>query len=127
ELSERIVDFVKLDVGAPEHEVLAATIATMREKDAETDRERVAALFGDYRASGLACIGLEPTRRALERGQVDELLIADGSVGERFTEELVKQARQTAAKVRFIEDRALLDPVGGVGAFLRYVLEGSAR
>jgi peptide subunit release factor 1 (eRF1) len=33
---------------------------------------------------------------------------------------LVTKARQTAAKVTFIEDSAALESVGGVGAFLRW-------
>jgi peptide subunit release factor 1 (eRF1) len=33
---------------------------------------------------------------------------------------LVTRARRTGARVTFIEDPALLAPVGGVGALLRY-------
>jgi peptide subunit release factor 1 (eRF1) len=33
---------------------------------------------------------------------------------------LVTKAKQTSAIVTFIEDPALLKPVGGVGAFLRW-------
>jgi peptide subunit release factor 1 (eRF1) len=33
---------------------------------------------------------------------------------------LVTKAKQTSAVVSFIEDAALLEPVGGVGAFLRW-------
>jgi hypothetical protein len=35
-------------------------------------------------------------------------------------DELVTKAAQTSASVSFIQDAALLEPVGGVGAFLRY-------
>lgn len=148
DIADRIVDVITLDAHAPEREVLDATIATMRVRDAETDRERVDALLGAYRANGLGCIGVDDTRAALDRGQVDELVIAttaealdptaglpDGAAGqpargasgampgtpeERVANELVVKARQTAAKIRFIEDAALLAGVGGVGAFLRY-------
>ena len=75
ELEEKIVDIVKLDVRAPEHEILAATRAMMEEKDADTDRERVDALLDAYRANGLAVVGVEDVRAALEIGQVDELVI----------------------------------------------------
>jgi hypothetical protein len=76
DVSDRIVDVIKLDAHAPEREILDATIAAMRVKDAETDRERVEALLGAYRSNGLGCAGVEDTRLALERGQVDELFIA---------------------------------------------------
>jgi peptide subunit release factor 1 (eRF1) len=72
-------------------------------------------------------------------GQVDELVItavpevlakdkgaaknpAELSQGESTADELVVLARNTSAKIRFIEDKALLEPVGGVGAFLRFKL-----
>jgi len=142
EVAERVVDTVKLDIRAPEHEVLETTRATMQEKDAQTDRERVDALIGAYRGSGLAVVGVDDTRAALELGQVDELLVtgtpaaivvaeqmekrsaADGerTPGERAADELIAKARQTAARVRIIQDAALLSPVGGVGAFLRFRL-----
>jgi peptide chain release factor subunit 1 len=141
EVLDRIVDEVKLAVQAPPHDVLQATLAALRQKDAETDRERVDAMVGAYRANGLACVGTKATRRALELGQVDELLItavpealtvdkAGASAenpGERtpqesVADELVHQARNTSAKVRFIEDPALLASFGGVGAFLRFAL-----
>ena len=106
----------------------------------ETDRERVAALLDAYRAGGLATLGVERVTRALELGQVDELVItaqpaalqgparsaapgapaAERSPAERTADDLVTRARQTGASLRFIEDPALLEPFGGVGASLRF-------
>jgi peptide chain release factor subunit 1 len=140
ELAARVVDVLKLDIRAPEREVLEATLDTMREKDAETDRGRVDALLDAYRANGLAVVGVEETTRALSLGQVDELLLtsvpraidaghATGAAGvtepspeEQAADALIVGARQTGAALRFIEDAALLAPVGGVGAFLRFKL-----
>jgi peptide chain release factor subunit 1 len=143
DLAARVVDVLKLDIRAPEHQVLETTLAVMQEKDAETDRERVDALLGAYRSGGLGAVGVESTRLALEMGQVDELVITalpetiDAGAGaesrpaadvaertpeERAADELLVKARQTAAKIRFIEDPSLLEAVGGVGAFLRFKL-----
>jgi peptide chain release factor subunit 1 len=144
EIADRIVDVVKLDVRAPERDVLESTIAALRQKDAETDRERVDALLDAYRANGLGCVGVDAVRKAFELGQVDELLItavakglkadaaraagdaggsnAERSPQERLADELIVQARNTSAKLRFIEDPALLGPFGGVGAFLRFTI-----
>ena len=150
DVSSRIVDVLKLGAHAPERDILDATVAAMRVRDAETDRERVEALLGAYRANGLGCVGVEETRLALERGQVDELVLTtvpealdtdagltggdtspaeqlsagapEGTPEERVANELVVSARQTSAKIRFIEDAALLAGVGGVGAFLRFKL-----
>jgi peptide chain release factor subunit 1 len=138
DIAERIVDVVKLDVRAPERQVLEASIAVLKDQDAESDRERVEAVIGAYRAGGLGVVGVEAVRKALELGQVDELLItarpdtlkapnADAEVSaaertpeERTADDLIVKARQTAATVRFIEDPALLAGVEGVAAALRF-------
>ena len=59
-------------------------------------------LLGAYRANGLAVVGIEATRKALEMGQVDELVIAAPPPDERAGDELVAKARQTAARIRFV-------------------------
>jgi peptide subunit release factor 1 (eRF1) len=151
EIADRVVETESLDIRTPLHEILASTLAALREQDAATDRERVDALIGAYRANGLACAGIEAVKRAFELGQVDELVIAaspqmlsdtpapggraaqraqaaDGGAQperteqERAADELIVQARNTSAKIRFIEDSSLLAPIGGVGAFLRFKL-----
>jgi peptide chain release factor subunit 1 len=177
QLSDMIVDVVRLDIDTPERQVLESTLAALRERDARTDHEAVERLFDAVRGSGLGVVGAEETLAALERGQVDELLIAatpdvltnvetlvaaggetpvatgnlaDGlaaveaaaaeadAAGERTADQepepvpatekaadrLVTLARQTGASIRFIENPALLAEVGGVGALLRYRLQG---
>ena len=122
DIAERIVDMVKIDTHAGQRHILEATIAALRQKDAETDRERVEALIGAYRANGLATVGVENTMKAFELGQVDELVIAAKpmNLDEQAAAGLIAKARQTSAKIRFIEETALLATVGGVGAFLRF-------
>ena len=44
----------------------------------------------------------------------------EGTSEERVANELIVKARHTSAKIRFIEETALLAAVGGVGAFLRF-------
>jgi peptide subunit release factor 1 (eRF1) len=88
-------------------------------------------------------VGLAGVRAALERGQVDRLLVpafpstsaaAQQSSGvdsagtkeqrsrldEAVVEELVTLAHRTDASVTFIENADLLEPAKGVGATLRY-------
>jgi peptide chain release factor subunit 1 len=124
-LSTKLVDILRLDIRSPEHEVLAATLEALRRKDEATDEAVVRDLIGDYRAGGLALLGLDPVRQALERGQVDTLVIAaePGRVpgADDAANDLVTLARQTSATVRFIEDPQLLADVDGVGASLRYL------
>lgn len=160
-LEERILDIVRMDQRTPAHEVLAATLDVLRQKDAESDEEVVAMLLGEYRRGGLAVVGIDATLWALRQGQVDTLVLpasADRIEGAKIRPagdavpaagvgaglsavdtraaarrptaetppeleaagELVALARQTSARLRFIENADLLAPAGGVGALLRY-------
>ena len=125
-LTQKLVDVVRLDIRSPEHQVLATTLEALRRKDDETDETVVGDLIDAYRAGGLAVVGIQPVLEALERGQVDTLVISatpqqiDG--GEETANRLVMLARQTSAAARFIENERLLADVGGVGASLRYLV-----
>jgi peptide subunit release factor 1 (eRF1) len=150
-IAELVVDTLKLDAKTSEENVFAATLEKMREADSRSDAEKVQRLFEQYRARGLACIGTEATLEALANGQVDELLISVAMEQERPAQEpveailapeipdqhggteseepreasmadlLVTKAKQTDARISFIEDAVLLANVEGVGAFLRWL------
>ena len=86
ELADRVIDVVSLDINTPDHEVLAATMESLREHDAQTDAEKVKRLLDEYRAGGLGVVGARRTLEALTMGQVDELLIT-ASISELQAEE----------------------------------------
>ena len=149
-LADKLVDVLKLERDAGEDEIVEATLEALRQKDAESDAERVAELIGAWQGNGLGVVGPEATLRALQMGQVDELLIsgtaqelkavqklpddaapgavvvetsAPSSADEsqlKLSDELVTRAQQTGARVRIIEDPNLLKEFGGVGALLRF-------
>jgi peptide subunit release factor 1 (eRF1) len=148
-LNEKIVDVLSLERDAGEDEIVQATLEVLRQKDAESDVERVQELVGAWQGSGLAVVGPDSTLKALQMGQVDELLISgvpdalratrlpdDSAPGQvkaetsavsnaderqlKLADELVTRAQQTGARVRFIEDPELLKEFGGVGALLRF-------
>ena len=148
-LQDRVIDVLNLGVDTPEHEILESTMKTLRVHDAATDAEKVEEMLNQYRAGGLAVVGVAETLAALSNGQVDELLVsaslreiqyseqkvdkvlaayAPGTDGEQpdaseprmVADELVRRAQQTSARVTFIEDTSLLASAGGVGATLRY-------
>jgi len=134
-LADKVAGFIRLEVSAGAPEVRERTLAVVRDADARADTGTVALVLGAQRAGGLGAAGLEETRAALANGQVHELLLTadvdaipgvDGHTGAEIAEALVVQARQTSALVTFIEDRALLAPVGGVAARLRYRIGGKA-
>jgi peptide subunit release factor 1 (eRF1) len=145
-----MVEVMKLDIHAAENDVMTATLEQLLEQEAKTAEEKVDRLMNQYRARGLAVVGLHETLEALANGQVDELLIS-GSLDEShplpeeveaiFAPEipdseggtesdeprqaslpdlLVTKGKQTGATVTFIEDGKLLESAGGVGGFLRW-------
>jgi peptide subunit release factor 1 (eRF1) len=75
-LYDKVIDILRLDIKTPEHEVLRATMESLREDNIQTDAEKVRDLFDKYRAGGLATVGLRDTLDALEQWQVDELLLS---------------------------------------------------
>jgi peptide subunit release factor 1 (eRF1) len=148
-LQEKLIDVLALPRDAAEGEILEATLAVLRQKDADTDAERVQRLIDEWRSGNLGVMGPDSTLKALQMGQVDELLLtgspqqlggaklpadaapgpvhvetsASGDTDERklkLADELVTRAQQTGATVRFIEDENLLTEFGGVGALLRF-------
>ena len=149
-LVERIVDVLKLDRHAGEDAIVEATLEALRQKDAQTDADRVREVVDAWHSGGLGVVGPEATLRALELGQADEVLITaqpetlksvqtlpddaapapvvvettatvDSAPQQiHLSDELVTRAHQTAASVRMIEDPGLLKPFGGVAARLRF-------
>jgi peptide chain release factor subunit 1 len=155
-LLEKVIDVVRLDINTPEHEILQTTLEALRAHDAETDVEKTRRLLDEYRADGLAVVGVADTLAALSNGQVEELLIsaslrniqyderevskvleayaplveteADTGEPRMIADELVSRAQQlSAARITFIEEESLLKEVGGTGALLRYKIEEDAR
>jgi len=145
-----MVETMKLDVHASEQDVFKATLEKLQEQEATSDAEKVNRLFEQYRARGLAVVGVQDTLEALANGQADEVLISSAlerihpkeeqidaviapeipdSKGSTASDEprqvslpdlFVTKATQTGAKLSFIEDASLLEAVDGVGAFLRW-------
>ena len=74
-LAEKVIDVAALDIKAPEHEVLRETLEILRERDADTDAAQVQRMLDAWNANGLAVVGPDDTLRALQMGQVEELLI----------------------------------------------------
>ena len=77
QIADKVIDILRLDIRVPEHEILQATIESLREDNFQTDAEKVRDLFDQFRADGLATVGLEKTMYALVNGQADELLLSE--------------------------------------------------
>jgi len=121
------------------------SLEAFRRHDTLTDMQKVERLMNEYRADDLGVAGVTETLAALSNGQVEEMLItksaddlnydtvevanvlktygdAPAKLDHRtIADKLIRRATQlSSARVTFIEDSSLLEPVGGVGAFIRY-------
>ena len=122
-------------MSSPRDQIFRRSLEAMRERDAQDDAERVRRALDAYRAGGLGVVGVDATLRALANGQVHELIItadpsglraANGRRAPEVADELVARARQTDARVTFIDDAALLAEAGGVGGLLRFRVREAA-
>lgn len=94
-----------LAMGQVEELIIAA-----RQQHVEGDREDVA-ILSDNEVAEPVVAGQDG---AVANIEADSVIVAD---------DLVTRARQTSARITFIEDPALLEEVGGCGAFLRYRIQ----
>jgi peptide subunit release factor 1 (eRF1) len=141
---ELLTEVGGVDMKTADADVFRVTLDAFREADRQqNDQERVDAVLNAWRSGGLGTAGLTGVRAALERGQVDRLLVpatpartaaaettAQGEMtgprgqqselDEAAIEELVTLARRTDAEITFIEDARLLAPARHVAAMLRY-------
>ncbi len=102
-LAEKVIDEITLSSKAPEHEAVARTLEVMRAADARTDREKVEAAVGSFRAGGLGVVGPDATLLALTNGQVDELMITASLAN-------LKPLRRTrAAELAIANDSSVVD------------------
>ena len=103
-LAEKVVDEITLASDADRDAVLRASLDTLKEADAKTDREKVDAAVGAYRAGGLGVVGPDATLLAITNGQVDELLIAASLAG-------IEGLRGTrAAEMAIANDSSIAEP-----------------
>lgn len=151
-----MVETMNLDVHASEQDVFRATLEKIQQDESAATAEKVQRLLDEARGRGLAVVGIDDTLQALANGQVDELLISasleqehpgeqrieailapeipDSSGGMESDEPrsaslpdlLTTKAMQTGATITFVED-ATLEPVEGVGAFLRWRGSGNSQ
>jgi len=95
-----------LAMGQVEELVIAA-----RQQQVEGDRDDVA-ILSDAEVVEPVVVGEDGGTVA--NIEVDSVIVAD---------DLVTRARQTSARITFVEDPTLLEEVGGCGAFLRYRIQ----
>jgi peptide chain release factor subunit 1 len=134
ELEQKVVGVLRLDIRMPEDEVKTAAAEALAAYEKEAEAERIDRIVGEWRAGRLVVAGPRDVRKALENGQVDELVMSRAFVesGGNGTDsppadDLTSRAIATSARVRFVENPELLAEMGGVAATLRYKAGAAPR
>lgn len=125
ELPERVRSLVELvthiEMRSGEDEVreeLLPILAGLADAERMDAADRAIA---EARAGDLGVVGIDATMRALEFGQVDELVIDETApIDEDLRGELIRQAALTDARVEVVREHQGLLRFDGVGATLRY-------
>jgi peptide chain release factor subunit 1 len=119
-LAQKVTGTFKADIRANVNEIAAEAMPILERAERESGMSVVARLVQEVRSGRLGVSGVEATGRALERGQVDTLVIDEAKIGPIERKELVRLAAMTSAEIEVVEDAPPLAEMGGVGALLRY-------
>lgn len=127
ELSERVRPMVehvaRIDMRATVEDVreeIAPILSALEEADGTEAADRAVA---GWRAGDLGAVGVNDTMAALERGQVDELIIDEAVESDaELRAELIRQAVATDARVEVVRDHPDLGDHEGIAATLRFRL-----
>ncbi|RCV63020.1 peptide chain release factor subunit 1 [Methanophagales archaeon] len=146
DIKSKIVDIIDMDFDDDGLVSKAEEIILADEK--ETREKNVSRLRDEILRHGLAVHGLKETREAVEKGQIELLLVNKGYkirgwicekcqvvdsgvkdtcpyCGSRTSEvdvieEIIEFAERTDTKIEFVGDNPILDELGGVGGLLRF-------
>ena len=120
-LLEKVRTVLRVHIRTPRDEIEAMVDPVARQLEADDAATLVEQLVSALRGSGLASMGLDEVRTALNNGQVDVLLIDDAStIDPQDRASLVAQAAATGATIEIVDRDEQLLQLGGVGALLRY-------
>lgn len=120
EWQERIIATIRWDLDKGDREFLARIRPLLEEAERDQEKRLLEHLLAELRRSGLAVAGVEPTRNALQRGQVDTLFILQDTEPDK-TEELVSLAQVSGAYVEYLPaTNERMKALGSCAALLRY-------
>ena len=124
-LESRVVEVVSHSGKQAPSDVVRATIGTFVQREQLETLETVKLLREQIRrGTGLAVVGRDQTRDALEAGAADILLlsaeIGDDLSAREEREHLVRLANSRGTLIEIVQNEDLLDRYEGVGCLLRY-------
>ncbi len=124
EVRDRVGDVTQIEVRADRNEVDAEVRPILERLEAESGQSAADQVVAQVAADGLGVAGLEPTQRALEQGQVMQLVLgSNGELDDETRNDLIRAAATSAAEVEVVEEHEGLQRLGGVGALLRFKID----
>ncbi len=116
----KIIGKIPWDLDSTNAEFLKRLRPIMEETELKQERNLVYRLVAEIRRHGLGVSGIEDTRRALQGGRVDTVILSE-TLDPQISEALIKLAEATDAHVSFITaESKVMEILGDVGALLRY-------
>lgn len=126
ELLDRLAgDALRIHIRASKDEVAAEVAEVLAAAEERSSQAVADSLVGEVLSDDLGVAGVVDSRKALETGAGDMLVIADGFEPSEVRNELTRLAIQTGADVEVVSGHEGLDALGGVGVLLRYRPWGS--
>ena len=108
-LRDKLVDVVRLERHAGDLDIFDRTVTAVREKEAETDAEKVRELLDQWRSGGLGVAGPEATLRAFQMGQVDELIVTGSPEVLKPVQQLPEDAAPGSVEAETSAPQAAID------------------
>ncbi len=115
-------EVLRLDMKTPRLDIKEEVRELLEEIEQADAHSQADKLVGAVRGKGLGVSGVNPTKQALENGQVETLLIDPDTenLDSETREELIRLASTTGANVEMVENHEKFASMDGVGALLRY-------
>jgi peptide subunit release factor 1 (eRF1) len=116
----KVIAEIPWDLDYPDKEFISKIRPILEATERNHEKNLLDKLVAELKRGGLAINGVEETKTALERGQVDSVLISQ-ALDFKDAEKLTNLAEATGAYVEFIpKDNETLKALDNVGAILRY-------
>jgi len=115
-------EVLRLDMKTPRLDIKEEVREILEEIERTDAHSQADKLVGAVRGRGLGVAGVNPTKQALENGQVETLLIDPNTenLDEESRNELLRLAATTGANVEMVENHEKFAAMDGVGGLLRY-------
>ncbi len=115
-------EVLRIDMKTPRLDIKEEVRELLEEIERGDAHSQADKLISAVRGGYLGVAGVNPTKQALENGQVETLLIDPNTenLDEEMRDELIRMAATTGANVEMVENHEKFAAMDGVGGLMRY-------